>query len=138
MRAPLLVFLPLLAFPACKDEEPDDTQPEADSDTDTDADTDADSDADTDVPCGADWEPFGSGVYCADCQGGGGGTSCWQECQGCPDGSVYRAECSGPDGTCSCLIDGVEVCTCTSSFPDSAAGCQPEAWGGANCCWNVG
>lgn len=98
-------------------------------------DTEEDTATDTAYECGPFWHP----TSCSDCSGGGSGGSCHQECDGsaCADGRTYRAECTGT--TCSCLIDGFEVCTCApSNPPDGPMGCQPEEWGGANCCWNVG
>lgn len=86
--------------------------------------------------CGPGWHP----TSCGDCSGGSAGASCHQECTGtaCGDGRTYRAECDGTSGTCNCLIDGAVVCTCTSAYPIETLGCEPEEWGGANCCWNVG
>jgi hypothetical protein len=87
--------------------------------------------------CAPTWHP----TSCSDCGGGGGGGSCYQDCtaSACGDGRRYRAECAdGVTTACHCFIDDVEVCTCTSSHPTTAMGCEPEEWGGANCCWNVG
>jgi hypothetical protein len=108
---------------------PEDTAPDVAEDTGTEP------ESDTPSECGPSWHP----TSCHDCSGGGSGGGCYQNCDGsaCDDGRTYRAECEGT--TCSCLIDGVEVCTCTpSNPPDGPMGCQPEEWGGANCCWNVG
>jgi hypothetical protein len=116
--------------------EHDDSHTDADADTDSDVDTDTD--VDTGYPCGPDWEPFGPKNYCALCNGTQDAKACDQECINCPDGQVYLAECDRVAGTCRCLIDGVEICTCTSTYPDSKWGCQPEAWGGVNCCWIAG
>jgi len=86
--------------------------------------------------CGPTWHP----TSCGDCSGGSGGDTCYQDCAGaaCGDGHDYRAECNGTTGVCRCLIDGVEACACTSTNPIDVMGCEPEEWGGANCCWNVG
>ena len=128
-----LTLLALL-LAGCDGDEAD-TSPEADADTDVDTDADTE---DTGYPCGPTWEPFGPKNYCALCNGTMDAKTCDQECINCPDGKVYLAECDRVAGTCSCLIDGVEVCTCTSAYPDSKWGCQPEARGGANCCWIAG
>lgn len=56
----------------------------------------------------------------------------------CDNSHMYRAQCDGPSATCHCFIDGVEACTCTIAVPIGASGCEPEALGGSNCCWNVG
>ena len=119
------------------DREQDDSAPEADADTDVDADSDTDTE-DTGYPCGPTWEPFGKGKGCGNCVGKATAKYCDQRCYDCPDGQVYLAECDRVAGTCRCLIDDVEVCTCTSAFPSSEYDCQPEAWGGANCCWIAG
>jgi hypothetical protein len=84
--------------------------------------------------CSASWKP----TTCGDCQGSGSGSNCYQDCIKCGDGKTYRAECDGTAGTCKCLLDGVQICTCKSKNPVSSLQCQPEEWGGANCCWNVG
>ncbi|MBN1336438.1 MAG: hypothetical protein JXB39_10800 [Deltaproteobacteria bacterium] len=120
---------------ACDRGSRDDSSPEADVDTDMDVDTDTE---DTGYPCGPTWEPFGEGQYCAFCTGAVEPGYCDQLCYDCPDGHEYLAVCDRVAGTCRCLIDDVEVCTCTSAYPDSEYDCQPEAWGGANCCWIAG
>jgi len=86
--------------------------------------------------CGPHWHP----TSCGDCGGSGIGDQCTQGCNpaSCGDGREYLAECDGTTHTCTCTIDGVEVCTCTSANPVGDMGCEPEEWGGANCCWNVG
>jgi hypothetical protein len=114
----------------------DDTAPEADTDSDSDVDTDTD--VDTGYPCGPDWEPVGDGQACANCTGAVKPGYCDQRCYDCPDDHEYFAVCDRVAGTCRCLIDDVEVCACTSTWPDSEYDCQPEAWGGANCCWIAG
>jgi hypothetical protein len=86
--------------------------------------------------CGPHWHP----TACGDCGGTWIGDTCNQGCDpaSCGDGREYLAECDGTTHTCRCLIDGFEVCSCTSVNPIDAMGCEPEEWGGANCCWNVG
>jgi hypothetical protein len=89
------------------------------------------------APCAPSWHP----TACSDCTGTGDASGCVQSCDAtaCADGHAYRAECDTATMTCTCLIDGVEACTCTPvNSPGGAMGCQPEEWGGANCCWNVG
>jgi hypothetical protein len=90
---------------------------------------------DVSAPCAPSWHP----TSCGDCGGGGDSTGCWQDCSSCADGSTYRAECDTATSTCQCYIDDAPVCTCTPTHsPGDSMGCQPEEWGGANCCWNVG
>ena len=147
----VLLTFSMSFLPACPGNDDDDNDDNDDNDSaaaddddagdDTTADDDditGDDDDTAEVPCAPVWHPFGAGNYCSNCPGGGGGNGCWQECQGCPDGSVYRAECNTAVGICVCLIDGVEVCTCESANPQSEIGCQPEEYGGVICCWNVG
>ncbi len=155
MRIPCILYTMILAIALCtgcdQPSDDDDTtgQPDDDDVSDDDsgdddlsdddaADDDTGDDDTTEIPCGPEYHPFGAGNYCADCQSGGGGGSCYQSCIGCPDGSVYRAECDEASSGCVCFIDDVEVCTCTSTYSMQQLGCQPEEWGGANCCWNVG
>jgi hypothetical protein len=99
--------------------------------------TDAPGDDGSPGLCAPSWHP----TACGDCLGGGGGSGCYQDCvaAACGDGRRYRAECDAASGVCRCLIDGAEVCTCVpANPPDGPLGCQPQEWGGANCCWNVG
>ena len=134
MPSTFIAALLVILLAGCDSGKDDTAPPEADADTDVDADTDAD----TGNPCSPDWEPVGEGQACANCTGKATPKYCDQRCYDCPDGHVYLAECDRVAGTCRCLIDDVEVCTCTSAFPSSEYDCQPEAWGGANCCWIAG
>jgi|GEM_PF-5469487 len=84
--------------------------------------------------CSPTWHP----TNCGDCIGSLVGNTCNQSCNRCEDGREYLAECDGTTHTCHCSINGVEVCTCTSANPVGEMGCEPEEWGGANCCWIVG
>jgi len=108
---------------------PDDATPEA-----VDAPSDDDAASDGAGTCGPSWHP----TACADCLGSRTGNTCNQDCRRCEDGHEYFAECDGTTHTCRCLLDRVEVCTCTSANPVGDMGCEPEEWGGANCCWTVG
>ena len=100
-------------------------------------DTAVDTGSDTTGDCGPSWHP----TSCGDCGGGSDGTGCYQSCvpSSCGDGRGYMADCDTATMTCHCYIDDIEVCTCTPEYsPSGSMGCQPEEWGGANCCWNVG
>jgi len=121
-----------LAPDATPDATPD-AAPEVTPDAEPDPVVDAEPDGS--APCAPSWHP----TSCGDCGGGGDGTGCWQDCSSCDDGSTYRADCDTATNTCHCTIDDAEVCTCTPTHsPGDSMGCQPEEWGGANCCWNVG
>jgi hypothetical protein len=110
-------------------------EPEPDPADDPAPDPTVEAEPDGTAPCAPSWHP----TSCGDCGGGGDGTGCWQDCTSCDDGSTYRAECDTATNICHCYIDDAEACTCTPTHsPGDSMGCQPEEWGGANCCWNVG
>jgi hypothetical protein len=86
--------------------------------------------------CWSGWQP----TTCHDCSGNADATGCDQTCKApsCGDGKSYRAVCSSTTGLCQCFIDNVEVCSCKSKITSNKLGCEPEKYGGQNCCWNVG
>lgn len=86
--------------------------------------------------CGPSWSP----TQCGNCGGQSSSTSCNQTCDAtsCGDGKGYSAVCDLTKGTCDCFVDQVKACSCTITQPNNPNGCEPEAYGGVMCCWNVG
>ena len=143
-RAIFVLLTTLTGVAACSSSVP--TPPDASSDGSPSNDAPSDvmaTDAPPDVvqsdsggQCGPTWTP----TQCGNCGGQSNATSCNQTCDAssCGDGKAYSAVCDLTKGTCDCLIDQVKVCSCTITKPNNPNGCEPEAYGGVMCCWNVG
>ncbi len=110
--------------------------PVADGPSDAPVDVIAQDVVDSGGQCGPSWQP----TSCGNCNGQSTTQTCSQTCDAssCGDGKAYSAVCDLQKGTCDCLIDQVKVCSCTITKPNNPNGCEPEAYGGVMCCWNVG